>query len=49
MNVAYGRQTSEIGISNADWEVLKALVLSGAPCRDGPRRPGQRLGLTPPR
>lgn len=31
MNVAYGRQTADLGISNAEWEVLKALVLSGAP------------------
>lgn len=28
MNVAYGRQTAALGISNAEWEVLKALVLS---------------------
>ncbi|GAA3301503.1 hypothetical protein GCM10020295_44940 [Streptomyces cinereospinus] len=41
MNVAYGRQTADLGISNADWEVLKALVLSGAPLPDGPRRPRQ--------
>ncbi|MCQ4213733.1 MULTISPECIES: MarR family winged helix-turn-helix transcriptional regulator [Streptomyces] len=47
MNVAYGRQTSEIGISNADWEVLKALVLSGAPYRMGPGDLAKRLGLTP--
>jgi hypothetical protein len=33
MNVAYGRQTATLGISNAEWEVLKALVLSGAPYR----------------
>ncbi|MFJ8823602.1 MarR family winged helix-turn-helix transcriptional regulator [Streptomyces sp. NPDC102467] len=47
MNVAYGRQTSEIGISNADWEVLKALVLSGSPYRMGPGDLAKRLGLTP--
>ncbi|WP_338698064.1 MarR family transcriptional regulator [Streptomyces sp. Q6] len=47
MNVAYGRQTSEIGISNAEWEVLKALVLSGAPYRMGPGDLAKRLGLTP--
>jgi hypothetical protein len=33
MNVAYSRQTADLGISNAEWEVLKALVLSGAPYR----------------
>lgn len=27
MNVAYGRQTANLGITNAEWEVLKALVL----------------------
>lgn len=47
MNVAYGRQTSALGISNAEWEVLKALVLSGAPYRMGPSELAKRLGLTP--
>ncbi|MEZ7007768.1 MarR family winged helix-turn-helix transcriptional regulator [Streptomyces sp. AD55] len=47
MNVAYGRQTAELGITNADWEVLKALVLSGAPYRLGPSDLAKRLGLTP--
>ncbi|NNN37239.1 MarR family transcriptional regulator [Streptomyces sp. S3(2020)] len=47
MNVAYGRQTSALGISNAEWEVLKALVLSGAPYRMGPGDLAKRLGLTP--
>ncbi|MFM9449093.1 MarR family winged helix-turn-helix transcriptional regulator [Streptomyces acidiscabies] len=47
MNVAYGRQTSALGISNADWEVLKALVLAGAPYRLGPGDIAKRLGLTP--
>ena len=47
MNVAYGRQTAEIGISNTDWEVLKALVLSGTPYRLGPGDLAKRLGLTP--
>lgn len=47
MNVAYGRQTAELGISNAEWEVLKALVLSGAPYRMGPGELAKRLGLTP--
>ncbi|MFC4505734.1 MULTISPECIES: MarR family winged helix-turn-helix transcriptional regulator [Streptomyces] len=47
MNVAYGRQTAALGISNAEWEVLKALVLSGAPYRMGPGDLAKRLGLTP--
>ena len=47
MNVAYGRQTAEVGITNADWEILKALVLSGAPYRMGPSDLAKRLGLTP--
>ncbi|MBC3990298.1 MarR family transcriptional regulator [Streptomyces sp. AC563] len=47
MNVAYGRQTTTLGISNAEWEVLKALVLSGAPYRLGPGELAKRLGLTP--
>ncbi|MEU3857985.1 MarR family transcriptional regulator [Streptomyces sp. NPDC028722] len=47
MNVAYGRQTAALGISNAEWEVLKALVLSGAPYRMGPGELAKRLGLTP--
>ncbi|GAA0435468.1 MarR family transcriptional regulator [Streptomyces luteireticuli] len=47
MNVAYGRQTAELGISNAEWEVLKALVLAGRPYRLGPGDLAKRLGLTP--
>lgn len=47
MNVAYGRQTAALGISNAEWEVLKALVLSGEPYRLGPGELAKRLGLTP--
>ncbi|MFF4409730.1 MarR family winged helix-turn-helix transcriptional regulator [Streptomyces sp. NPDC001262] len=47
MNVAYGRQTAELGISNAEWEVLKALVLAGTPYRLGPGELAKRLGLTP--
>ncbi|MGV9252092.1 MarR family winged helix-turn-helix transcriptional regulator [Streptomyces sp. NPDC003697] len=47
MNVAYGRQTAALGISNTDWEVLKALVLAGAPYRLGPSDLAKRLGLTP--
>ncbi|WP_269858717.1 MarR family winged helix-turn-helix transcriptional regulator [Streptomyces sp. RPT161] len=47
MNVAYGRQVAELGISNAEWEVLKALVLVGKPYRLGPGDLAKRLGLTP--
>jgi DNA-binding MarR family transcriptional regulator len=47
MNVAYGRQTATLGISNAEWEVLKVLVLAGAPYRMGPGDLAKRLGLTP--
>ncbi|QNP64050.1 MarR family winged helix-turn-helix transcriptional regulator [Streptomyces genisteinicus] len=47
MNVAYGRQLADLGISNAEWEVLKTLVLSGAPYRLGPGELAKRLGLTP--
>ncbi|MER5378593.1 MarR family transcriptional regulator [Streptomyces sp. NPDC002553] len=47
MNVAYSRQTAALGMSNTDWEVLKALVLSGAPYRLGPSDLAKRLGLTP--
>ncbi|MFD7923809.1 MarR family winged helix-turn-helix transcriptional regulator [Streptomyces sp. NPDC059740] len=47
MNVAYGRQTATLGINNAEWEVLKALVVSGAPYRLGPGELAKRLGLTP--
>ncbi|MDT0548489.1 MULTISPECIES: MarR family transcriptional regulator [Streptomyces] len=47
MNVAYSRQTATLGISNTEWEVLKALVLSGAPYRLGPGDLAKRLGLTP--
>ncbi|MET7935962.1 MarR family transcriptional regulator [Streptomyces sp. NPDC005322] len=47
MNVAYGRQSATLGISNVEWEVLKALVLSGAPYQLGPGDLAKRLGLTP--
>lgn len=47
MNVAYGRQVAALGISNAEWEVLKTLVLSGTPYRLGPGELAKRLGLTP--
>ncbi len=47
MNVAYGRQVAELDISNAEWEVLKALVLVGKPYRLGPGELAKRLSLTP--
>lgn len=47
MSVAYGRQTATLGISSAEWEVLKALVLAGAPYQLGPGDLAKRLGLTP--
>ncbi|WP_413800600.1 MarR family winged helix-turn-helix transcriptional regulator [Streptomyces iranensis] len=47
MNVAYGRQSATLGISNSEWEVLKVLVLSGAPYRLGPGDLAKKLGLTP--
>ncbi|WP_327296632.1 MULTISPECIES: MarR family transcriptional regulator [unclassified Streptomyces] len=47
MNVAYGRQLADLGISNTEWEVLKTLVLAGAPYRMGPGELAKRLGLTP--
>ncbi|MGW6459190.1 MarR family winged helix-turn-helix transcriptional regulator [Streptomyces sp. NPDC055078] len=47
MNVAYGRQVATLGISNAEWEVLKTLVLAGTPYRMGPGELAKRLGLTP--
>lgn len=47
MNVAYGRQLVDLGLSNAEWEVLKALVVVGKPYRLGPGDLAKRLGLTP--
>ncbi|MCQ0024883.1 MarR family transcriptional regulator [Streptomyces somaliensis DSM 40738] len=47
MNVAYGRQLAELGIGSTEWEVLKTLVLAGAPYRMGPSELAKRLGLTP--
>jgi DNA-binding MarR family transcriptional regulator len=47
MYVGYGRHLSVIGISSAEWEVLKALVLVGHPYRLGPGDLAKRLGLTP--
>jgi DNA-binding MarR family transcriptional regulator len=47
MNVAYGRQLSLLGISNSEWEVLKALLVVGKPYQLGPGDLAKRLGLTP--
>ncbi|MFF7249461.1 MarR family winged helix-turn-helix transcriptional regulator [Embleya sp. NPDC008237] len=47
MSVAYGRQLTALGITNAEWEVLKALVLVGRPYRLSPGDLARRLGLTP--
>jgi DNA-binding MarR family transcriptional regulator len=47
MNVAYGRQLAVLGITSAEWEVLKALVVAGSPYQLGPSDLAKRLGLTP--
>ncbi|GAA2226961.1 MULTISPECIES: MarR family winged helix-turn-helix transcriptional regulator [Kitasatospora] len=47
MSVAYGRQLTVLGITSAEWEVLKALVVAGSPYRMGPGELAKRLGLTP--
>ncbi|MEV6344363.1 MarR family transcriptional regulator [Actinoplanes sp. NPDC051851] len=47
MNAAYGRQFAEVGISAPEWEVLRALMLSGAPYALGPTELAKRFGLTP--
>lgn len=47
MGVAYDRQLTVLGITSAEWEVLKALVVSGSPYRLGPGELAKRLGLTP--
>ncbi|KJY38461.1 MULTISPECIES: MarR family transcriptional regulator [unclassified Streptomyces] len=47
MTVAYDRQLTVLGITSAEWEVLKALVVSGSPYRLGPGELAKRLGLTP--
>jgi DNA-binding MarR family transcriptional regulator len=36
-----------VGISNGEWEILKILVLAGAPYELGPSDLAKRLGLTP--
>ncbi|MDI5962122.1 MarR family transcriptional regulator [Streptomyces sp. SL13] len=47
LDVAYGRQIAALGISNAEWEVLRALVMVGRPYQLGPGELAKRLGLTP--
>jgi DNA-binding MarR family transcriptional regulator len=47
LDVAYGRQIAALGISNAEWEVLRALVMEGRPYQLGPGELAKRLGLTP--
>ncbi|MFI9275182.1 MarR family winged helix-turn-helix transcriptional regulator [Kitasatospora sp. NPDC052896] len=47
MGVAYSRQLTVLGITSAEWEVLKALVVAGSPYRLGPSELAKRLGLTP--
>ncbi|WP_078911425.1 MarR family winged helix-turn-helix transcriptional regulator [Streptomyces sp. NRRL WC-3742] len=47
MGVAYDRQLTVLGITSAEWEVLKALVVSGSPYRLGPGELAKRLALTP--
>ncbi|MFE5582160.1 MarR family winged helix-turn-helix transcriptional regulator [Kitasatospora sp. NPDC056531] len=47
MGVAYDRQLTVLGITSAEWEVLKALVVAGSPYRLGPGELAKRLGLTP--
>ncbi|MFJ8627216.1 MarR family winged helix-turn-helix transcriptional regulator [Kitasatospora sp. NPDC093550] len=47
MGVAYDRQLTVLGITSAEWEVLKALVVAGSPYRLGPSELAKRLGLTP--
>ncbi|MCC9311042.1 MarR family transcriptional regulator [Kitasatospora sp. RB6PN24] len=47
MSVTYDRQLTVLGITSAEWEVLKALVVAGSPYRLGPGELAKRLGLTP--
>ncbi|MEU3568984.1 MarR family transcriptional regulator [Kitasatospora sp. NPDC036755] len=47
MGVAYDRQLTVLGITSAEWEVLKALVVAGSPYQLGPGELAKRLGLTP--
>ncbi|WP_051940689.1 MarR family winged helix-turn-helix transcriptional regulator [Phaeacidiphilus oryzae] len=47
MDLAYARQLRTLDITNAEWEVLKELVLAGRPYRLTPGELAKRLGLTP--
>ncbi|MFF3564093.1 MarR family winged helix-turn-helix transcriptional regulator [Streptomyces sp. NPDC002574] len=47
LHVGYSRHLSAVGITAAEWEVLKALVVVGRPYRLGPGDLAKRLGLTP--
>jgi len=47
MDIAYGRQLRTLDLTNAEWEVLKELVLAGRPYQLTPGELARRLGLTP--
>jgi DNA-binding MarR family transcriptional regulator len=47
MSVAYGRQLGTLGLSGAEWEVLRELVMAGAPYQLWPGTLARHLGLTP--
>ncbi|NGN67691.1 MarR family transcriptional regulator [Streptomyces sp. A7024] len=47
LNVAYDRHLADLGISTSEWQVLKALVVSGKPYRLSPGELAKELGLTP--
>ncbi|GAA2070302.1 MarR family transcriptional regulator [Streptomyces albiaxialis] len=47
MSVAYGRQLATLDLGNAEWEVLKELVMAGEPYQLWPGTIAKRLGLTP--
>lgn len=46
MSVAYGRQLGKLGLSSAEWEVLKELVMAGEPYQLWPGTLAKHLGLT---
>lgn len=47
MSVAYRRQLATLGLSGAEWEVLKELVMVGKPYQLWPGTIARHLGLTP--
>lgn len=47
LSVAYGRQLGTLGLSSAEWEVLRELVMAGEPYQLWPGTLARRLGLTP--